>query len=156
MSETHSIASLSSRLGISRAATLSAIASKRLPIVDKAQVGSRQIFILKSNAISNFKTGLVNDIQRRLQKILPEERMKSATSSALAVMRKEAIQRPKNTTPEELAALLGCTLERASWLLQRHGQRSENGFTITASNWEILIAEQNRLRKSMPVRVSGV
>ena len=70
-SETHSIQSLSARLGVSRAAALSAIASGRLPILEQDQAGSRRIYRIKSEAILGFKEGLVADIEKRLSKMRP-------------------------------------------------------------------------------------
>ena len=153
--ETHSIQSLSARLGVSRAAALSAIASGRLPIIEQDQAGSRRIYRIKSEAILEFKEGLVADIEKRLSKMRPHERY-AATSSSLAAMRSESDANAETLTPLILAKRLSCGLELATWLLERHAERVENGYRVTRAAMAEILANRGKLNKTKPRRNSGI
>jgi biotin operon repressor len=154
--ESHSIQSLSARLGISRAAALSAIASGKLPAVDQITAGARKIYNIKTDSIEQFKTDLVAELQRRLSKVTDPSRLFSATSSALAVMRSESDASAHIITPQELADKLGCSLELGSWLLQKFAERVENGFRVTAAVMSRMIKERSKLNATSPRRASGI
>ena len=154
-SETHSIQSLSARLGVSRAAALSAIASGRLPIIEQDQAGSRRIYRIKTESILLFKEALVADIEKRLSKMRPHERY-AATSSSLAAMRAESDSGAEIITPMGLAERLKCGLEIATWLLERHAERVENGYRVTRAAMAEILANRDRLNKTKPRRNSGI
>ena len=153
--ETHSIQSLSARLGVSRAAALSAIASGRLPILEQDQAGSRRIYRIKTESILLFKEALVADIEKRLSKMRPHERY-AATSSSLAAMRAESDAGAEILTPMMLSERLGCSLELATWLLERHAERVADGYRVTAAAMREILANRDRLNKTAPRRNSGI
>ena len=154
-SETHSIQSLSARLGVSRAAALSAIASGRLPIIEQDQAGSRRIYRIKTESILLFKEALVADIEKRLSKMRPHERY-AATSSSLAAMRAESDSGAEIITPMGLSERLKCALELATWLLERHAERVENGYRVTRAAMAEILANRAKLNKTAPRRNSGI
>ena len=153
--ETHSIQSLSARLGVSRAAALSAIASGRLPILEQDQAGSRRIYRIKTESIFLFKEALVADIEKRLSKMRPHQRY-AATSSSLAAMRAESDANAEIITPLILAERLKCGLELATWLLERHAERVADGYRVTRAAMREIIANRDRLNKTAPRRNSGI
>jgi hypothetical protein len=153
--ETHSIQSLSARLGVSRAAALSAIASGRLPIIEQAQAGSRRIYRIKTESILLFTEALVTDIEKRLSKMRPHERY-AATSSSLAAMRSESDAGAEILTPMGLSERLKCGLELATWLLERHAERVADGYRVTAAAMAEILANRDRLNKTKPRRNSGI
>ena len=155
-SETHSIQSLSARLGVSRAAALSAIASGKLPILEQNTAGTRRIFKITSEAILGFKMALVADLERRLSKMTAPHELPSATSSALAAMRSESDSGAEIITPLGLAERLKCALELATWLLERHAERVADGYRVTAAAMREIIANRDRLNKTAPRRNSGI
>ena len=153
--ETHSIQSLSARLGVSRAAALSAIASGRLPILEQDQAGSRRIYRIKTESIFLFKEAVVADIEKRISKMRPHERY-AATSSSLAAMRAESDANAEIMTPMGLAERLKCGLELATWLLERHAERVADGYRVTRAAMREIIANRDRLNKTAPRRNSGI
>ena len=155
-SETHSIQSLSARLGVSRAAALSAIASGKLPILEQNTAGTRKIFKITSEAILSFKMALVADLERRLSKMAAPHQIPSQTSSALAAMRAESDANAEILTPLILSKRLKCGLEIATWLLERHAERVADGYRVTAAAMREIIANRDRLNKTAPRRNSGI
>jgi hypothetical protein len=155
-SETHSIQSLSARLGVSRAAALSAIASGKLPILEQSTAGTRRIFKITSEAILGFKMALVADLERRLSKMTAPHELPSATSSALAAMRSESDAGAEIITPMTLSERLKCGLELATWLLERHAERVADGYRVTRAAMSEILANRDRLNKSKPRRNSGI
>jgi hypothetical protein len=154
--ELHSLSSLAGRCGLTRGAILGAIGSGALPILEKNKIGARQFYALETQAIEKYLTAFREKIVSRLSKITDPHQRQSAISSALAAVKREAQLEAGLWTPGRLAERLGCSLERASWLLSRHGVRSENGFFVSEKHWAELIAEQGRLVESKPVRASGI
>ena len=154
--ELHSLSSLAGRCGLTRGAILGAIGSGSLPILEKNKIGARQFYALETQAIEKYLTEFRAKIVARLAKISDPHQRQSAISSALAAVKREAQLEAGLWTPGRLAERLGCSLERASWLLSRHGIRVENGFMVSEQNWAELIKEQNRLNESKPVRASGI
>ena len=154
--EIHSLSSLAGRCGLTRGAILGAIGSGSLPILEKNKIGARQFYALETQAIEKYLTEFRAKIVARLAKISDPHQRQSAISSALAAVKREAQLEAGLWTPGRLAERLGCSLERASWLLSRHGIRVENGFMVSEQNWAELIKEQNRLNESKPVRASGI
>jgi hypothetical protein len=143
-------------MGVTRACVLGAIGSGALPILEKNKIGARQFYALETKAIEKYLTAFREKIVARLSKITDPHQRQSAISSALAAVKREAQLEAGLWTPGRLAERLGCSLERASWLLSRHGIRVENGFMVSEGNWAALIAEQGRLVESKPVRSSGI
>lgn len=154
--ETHSIQSLSARLGVSRAAALSAIASGRLPILEQDQAGSRRIYRIKSESILAFKEALVADIERRLSKMTAPHERYAATSSSLAAMRAESDSGAEIMTPMTLSERLKCGLELATWLLERHAERVADGYRVTRAAMAEILANRAKLNKTAPRRNSGI
>ena len=154
--ELHSLSSLAGRCGLTRGAILGAIGSGSLPVLEKNKIGARQFYALETQAIEKYLTAFREKIVARLSKITDPHQRQSAISSALAAVKREAQLEAGLWTPGRLAERLGCSLERANWLLNRHGVRTENGFVVSEQNWSELIKEQNRLNESKPVRASGI
>ena len=154
--ELHSLSSLAGRCGLTRGAILGAIGSGALPILEKNKIGARQFYALETQAIEKYLTEFRQKIVARLSKITDPHQRQSAISSALAAVKREAQLEAGLWTPGKLAERLSCSLERANWLLNRHGVRVENGFMVSEGNWSELIKEQNRLNESKPVRASGI
>ena len=154
--ELHSLSSFSGRCGLTRGAILGAIGSGSLPVLEKNKIGARQFYALETQAIEKYLTEFRAKIVSRLQKITDPHQRQAAISSALAAVKREAQLEAGLWTPGKLAERLSCSLERANWLLNRHGIRTENGFVVSEQNWSELIKEQNRLNESKPVRASGI
>jgi len=150
--ELHSLSSLAGRCGLTRGAILGAIGSGALPILEKNKIGARTFYELETQAVEKYLTEFRQKIVSRLSKITDPYQREAAISSALAAVKREAQLEAGLWTPGRLAERLKCTLERASWLLGRHGVRVENGFFVSEKNWAELIAEQGRLVESKPVR----
>ena len=154
--ELHSLSSLAGRCGLTRGAILGAIGSGSLPILEKNKIGARTFYEIETQAVEKYLTAFREKIVARLSKITDPHQRQSAISSALAAVKREAQLEAGLWTPGRLAERLGCSLERASWLLSRHGVRSENGFFVSEKHWAELIKEQGRLVESKPVRSSGI
>ena len=154
--ELHSLSSLAGRCGLTRGAILGAIGSGALPILEKNKIGARTFYEIETTSIEKYLTEFRAKIVSRLAKITDPEQRRAAISSALAAVKREAQLEAGLWTPGRLAERLGCSLERASWLLSRHGVRVENGFMVSPEHWAELIKEQGRLVESKPVRVSGI
>ena len=154
--ELHSLSSLAGRCGLTRGAILGAIGSGSLPVLEKNKIGARQFYELETKSIENYLTEFRAKIVSRLAKIADPHQRQAAISSALAAVKREAQLEAGLWTPGRLAERLGCSLERANWLLNRHGVRVENGFMVSEKHWAALIAEQGRLVESKPVRASGI
>ncbi len=154
--ELHSLSSLAGRCGLTRGAILGAIGSGSLPILEKKKIGARTFFELETKSIEKYLTEFRQKIVSRLAKITDPHQREAAISSALAAVKHEAQLEAGLWTPGRLAERLGCSLERASWLLSRHGVRVENGFMVSPEHWAELIKEQGRLVESKPVRASGI
>jgi chorismate mutase len=154
--ELHSLSSLAGRCGLTRGAILGAIGSGALPILEKNKIGARQFYELETTSIEKYLTEFRAKIVSRLAKITDPHQRRAAISSALAAVKREAQLEAGLWTPGKLAERLSCSLERANWLLNRHGIRVENGFMVSPQNWSALIAEQGRLVESKPVRSSGI
>ncbi len=154
--ELHSLSSLAGRCGLTRGAILGAIGSGALPILEKNKIGARTFYEIETQAVEKYLTAFREKIVARLSKITDPHQRQSAISSALAAVKREAQLEAGLWTPGRLAERLSCSLERANWLLNRHGIRVENGFMVSEGNWSELIKEQNRLNESKPVRASGI
>jgi hypothetical protein len=154
--ESHSIQSLSARLGISRAAALSAVASGKLPTTDQITAGARKIYNFETDSIETFKSNLVVELQRRLSKITEPERLFAATSSALAALRSESDASAETITPQKIADRLGCSLEMGGWLLQKYADRVQDGFRVTKAVMSQMIKERSKLNATSPRRASGI
>ena len=154
--ELHSLSSLAGRCGLTRGAILGAIGSGSLPVLEKNKIGARQFYELETKSIEKYLTEFRQKIVSRLAKIADPHQREAAISSALAAVKREAQIEGGLWTPGRLAQRLGCSLERASWLLSRHGVRVEDGFMVSPEHWAELIKEQGRLVESKPVRASGI
>ena len=154
--ELHSLSSLSGRMGVTRGAILGAIGSGALPILEKNKIGARTFYAIETDAIEKYLTEFRARVVARLSKNTDPHQRQAAISSVLAVVKREAQIEAGLWTPGRLAERLGCSLERASWLLGRHGVRVENGFMVSPEHWPALIAEQGRLVEPKPSRASGI
>ena len=143
-------------MGVTRACVLGAIGSGALPILEKNKIGARTFYALETKAVEKYLTEFRAKIVSRLAKITDPHQRRAAISSALAAVKREAQLEAGLWSPGKLAERLSCSLERANWLLNRHGIRTENGFFVSEQNWAELIKEQNRLNESKPVRASGI
>ena len=55
-----------------------------------------------------------------------------------------------------LAERLKCGLELATWLLERHAERVENGYRVTRAAMAEILANRAALNKTKPRRNSGI
>jgi hypothetical protein len=131
MTEQHSTSSLSARLGITRAAALGAIAAGRIKATS-VQVGARQIYTIAQSEIEAYRSEFVAKLKARVQRIESDPRRAfEKTSSALASVRKEVAAEAEVHTPRSIAERYGIGLEAASYILNKHAERVENGFKIS-------------------------
>ena len=131
MREQHSTSSLSARLGVTRAAALGAIAAGRIKATS-TQIGARQIFTIEQSEIEAYRTEFVAKLKARVERIESDPRRAfEKTSSALASVRKEVAAEVDVHTPRSIAERYNIGLEAASYLLNKHAERVENGFKIS-------------------------
>lgn len=131
--ERHSISSLSLRTGLNRAVLLGALASGRLPVVERAKVGSRTVYDIKTTAVEDFVLGFRQRLQDRVDKLAssPFER-EQRMLQALRVVRDDLEKEQGLESPDTLVERYGISRELATWLLNKHGQRVEGGWNVTA------------------------
>jgi hypothetical protein len=154
--EQHTLTSLSNRLGVTRTATSAAIQAGRLKC-NSTQAGQRMIYNVSTDAIEGYKSAFAAKLTERIARVTSDPfRQREMLSSAKSAALREALKESSVWSPQRLADYIGTSLERANWLLNRHAKRAENGFTITPEILAAIEAENNALRKSAPVRSSGI
>lgn len=156
MKEQHSLTSLANRIGMTRTATRGALLSGRLPAI-KTTIGAREIFTIQTDDINRYKADVLHKLQARVAKITSDPiRQQEIASSAAAAMRDSVKAENVVWTPARLADLLGCSLDLAGWLLQRHGERIEGGFRLLPEALTAARREREQLNNMAPRRNSNL
>lgn len=131
MNETHSISSLAARVGITRTATLGAISSGRLP-AQKVKAGAREIYTLTRDDIEKFKKAIVSKLEAKIARVTADPRnQEKLVGRALNNLRKEAEAENAIWSPRKLADVLGIGVEAATYVLNKYGQRVQDGFAVS-------------------------
>ena len=134
MIEQHSIASLSARLGVSRGATLGALAGGKLPVLETIEFGARKAYKIAGGEIEKYKAGVLEKLSAKIAKISNDPiRRRELTASALGAMRRELEADQKITTAIKTAERYGISLEAAAYVLARHAKRVKDGFEVDAA-----------------------
>ena len=131
MIEQHSISSLSGRLGLSRGATLGALAGGKLPVLETIEFGARKAYKIAGGEIEKYKAGVLEKLSAKIAKISNDPiRRRELTASALGAMRRELEADSRITTAPKLAERYGISLEAAAYVLGRFAKRVEGGFEV--------------------------
>ncbi len=153
--EQHSLTSLGARLGVSRATALGAVLSGRLG-AKSTDVGARRIYSVSTDAVEKYRSDLLAKLKARVAKVTTDPiRSREMLSSALAAVRDEAMKENEVMTPPPLADLLGISLESASYLLGRYGERIENGFRVSDSAMQKIRRHVDETRGSGTIQNKG-
>ena len=129
-SEQHSMTSLASRLGVTRAAALGAISAGRLAATSKT-IGLRTIYTIKTASILDYKKSVLTKLQARIALVERDPvRRTQLAAAAVAHIRTQVAAESNIYTPQRLADRFGIGLEAASYLLGRYATRVENGFKV--------------------------
>lgn len=129
-SEQHSMTSLASRLGVTRAAALGAISAGRLAATSKT-IGLRKIYTIKTASIADYKASVLTKLQARIALVESDPiRRTQLAAAAIANIRTQVAAENEIFTPQRLADRFGIGLESASYLLGRYAVRVENGFKV--------------------------
>ena len=129
-SEQHSMTSLASRLGVTRAAALGAISSGRIAATSKT-IGLRTIYTIKTASILDYKKSVLTKLQARIALVESDPvRRTQLAAAAIANIRTQVGAESNIYTPQRLADRFGISLEAASYLLGRYAVRVENGFKV--------------------------
>lgn len=157
MIEQHSIASLSARLGLSRAATLAAISAGRLPVVEKFTFGARVAYRIEGEAIEAYRAQILKKLEAKIAKISTDlSKRRELMAGALRAIRIEvAAEEAEILTPATLADRLKISLEKAAWLLERHAERAPGGFRVTPAAMKKIRENLEKLRSTAPQRNSN-
>ena len=90
MIEQHSIASLSARLGVSRGATLGALAGGKLQVLETIEFGARKAYKIEGGKIEKYKAAVLEKLSAKIAKVSSDPiRRRELTASALGAMRRE-------------------------------------------------------------------
>ena len=132
-SEQHSMTSLASRLGVTRAAALGAISAGRLAATSKT-IGLRRIYTIKTANILDYKAAVLTKLQARIALVESDPiRRTRLAAAAIANIRTQVAAENEIFTPQRLADRFGIGLEAASYLLGRYAVRVENGFKVDSA-----------------------
>jgi hypothetical protein len=130
--ERHSISSLSLRTGLNRAVLLGAIASGRLPIAERTQVGSRVVYDIKTESVEDFVTGFRERLQARVDKLATDPfQRQQGMLQALRGVRDSFEAEQGLMTVDKLMESENISREAASYLLGKYGERVENGWKVS-------------------------
>jgi hypothetical protein len=130
--ERHSISSLSLRAGMNRGVLLGALASGKLPVVERAKVGTRTIYDIQTEVIEDFVAGFRARLQARVERMTsnPAER-ELKTAQALREVRKNFQAETGPMTVDKLMDIASISREAAAYLLNKYGVRVENGWAVS-------------------------
>lgn len=149
--ERHSLASLSNRTGLNRAVLLGALGSGRLPVVEQRKVGSRTVYDISTDAISDFVAAFRARLVQRVEKLSQNAfERDQKTAAALRAVRRDFENEQGIETPVKIAERYSITQELATYLLNKHGQRVEGGYTLTPAQRAVLereVSERKGARK---------
>ena len=156
MIEQHSIASLSARLGVSRGATLGALAGGKLPVLETIEFGARKAYKIAGGEIEKYKAGVLEKLSAKIAKISNDPiRRRELTASALGAMRREFEADQKITTAPKLAEHYGISLEAAAYVLGRYAKRVKDGFEIDAAARAAIEKHIRETRAGAAIRNAG-
>ena len=131
--EQHSMTSLASRLGVTRAAALGAISAGRISATSKA-IGLRTIYTIKTASILDYKKSVLTKLQARIALVESDPvRRTQLAAAAIANIRTQVGAESNIYTPQRLADRFGIGLEAASYILGRYALRVENGFKVDSA-----------------------
>lgn len=131
--EQHSATSLASRLGVSRASALAAVAAGRLAASSQT-IGLRKIYKIQTQDILNYKESVLTTLKARIAKVEKDPiRQRQLASAEIRAVRTQVQAGSDIFTPQRLADRYNIALEAAAYLLGRYALRVENGFKVDAS-----------------------
>lgn len=130
--ERHSLASLAMRTGLNRAVLLGALASGRLPVVERTKVGSRTIYDIKTESVEDFAAGFRQRLQARVDKLATDPfQREQAMLQALRGVRNDFEAEQGLMTVDRLMERENISREAASYLLGKYAERVENGWKVS-------------------------
>jgi phage terminase Nu1 subunit (DNA packaging protein) len=154
--EQHSIASLAPRLGLSRAATLGAIAGQKIPVLETITFGARKAYLIESSEIEKYRAGVLKKLEAKIAKLSADPiRRRELLGSALGAMRRELAAEQAVTTPPKFAEAHGISVEAASYLLAKYGRRVRDGFEVDAAALEKIKRHIAETRGGATIRNAG-
>ena len=154
-SEQHSMTSLASRLGVTRAAALGAISAGRISATSKT-IGLRTIYTIKTASILDYKAAVLTKLQARIALVESDPvRQTQLAAAAIANIRTQVAAESDIYTPQRLADRFGIGLEAASYLLGRYALRIENGFKVDAPALAAIERHINETRGSGTIQNAG-
>ena len=131
--EQHSATSLASRLGVSRASALAAVAAGRLAASSQT-IGLRKIYKIQTQDILNYKESVVQTLKARIARVEKDPiRQTQLAAAEIRQVRTQVQAESDIYTPQRLADRFGIGLEAASYILGRYALRVENGFKVDSS-----------------------
>ena len=139
--ERHSISSLSARTGLNRAVLLGAIASGRLPVSERSQVGERVVYDIETDSIQDFTKSFRQRLQARVDKLSadPFQRQQKMLQ-ALRGVRNDFEEEGGLMTVDKLMDQLNIGREAAGYVLNKYATRTEGG-------WEVSKEAMAKIRK---------
>jgi hypothetical protein len=156
MIEQHSIQSLSARLGVSRGATLGALAGGKLPVLETIEFGARKAYKIEGAEIEKYKAAVLEKLSAKIAKISNDPiRRRELTASALGKMRRMLEAEAKITTAPKLAERYGISLEAAAFLLGRYARRVDGGFEVDAAARAAIEKHIRETRGGAAIRNAG-
>jgi hypothetical protein len=130
--ERHSISSLSLRTGLNRAVLLGAIASGRLPIAERTQVGSRVVYDIKTESVEDFVAGFRQRLQARVDKLSADPfQRQQGMLQALRGVRDSFEAEQGLMTVDKLMEQENISREAAAYILNRYAERVEGGWKVS-------------------------
>ena len=154
-SEQHSMTSLASRLGVTRAAALGAISAGRLAATSKT-IGLRRIYTIKTASILDYKAAVLTKLQARIALVESDPvRRTQLAAAAIANIRTQVAAENEIFTPQRLADRFGIGLEAAAYLLGRYAVRVENGFKVDSAALAKIERHINETRGGAAIRNAG-
>ena len=154
-SEQHSMTSLASRLGVTRAAALGAISAGRLAATSK-EIGLRTIYTIKTASILDYKAAVLAKLQARIARVEKDPiRQTQLAAAAIANIRTQVAAENEIFTPQRLADRFGIGLEAASYILGRYAIRVENGFKVDQAALAKIERHINETRGSGAIKNAG-
>ena len=129
-SEQHSATSLASRIGVSRASALAAVAAGRLAASSQT-IGLRKIYKIQTQDILNYKESVLTTLKARIARVEKDPiRQTQLAAAEIRSIRTKVASESNIYTAQRLADRFGIGLEAAAYLLGRYAVRVENGFRV--------------------------
>ena len=119
---------MASRLGVSRASALAAVAAGRLA-ASSQPIGLRKIYKLKTQDILNYKQTVLSTLKARIARVEKDPiRQTQLAAAEIRAVRTQVASESNIYTAQRLADRYNIALEAAAYLLGRYAVRVENGF----------------------------